>query len=295
MPPGTVRVLRVESAIAQTGIDTIESPTLLAHHLLALDTPVQEESYLRKLRLSGIADVCVREQILGLRNTVVLESKIPLGLRVTFDIGNAIHNFLQNEGIYFGDSRLGWWRCCACGNRQFGRKPKRNCVKCSALPDAIQYHEHTLQLPEDVPVSGHPDNFLEVADGDIRIVDFKSINGIEFDKMTAPKAEHVMQLVGYMHYIGMDLSLPVKVNIQRGLIIYVSKKHTVKQLPFKAFHVLRSLVYIKVIEDKVALFKHALEDEQFLPDADAACAGSSFSCTRARYCPVVSLCKSAYA
>jgi hypothetical protein len=293
MAVGTVRILRVEPKVSVNGVDSIEDPSLLAHSLLNLDTPVRQEGYFPKLRLSGIADVCVREQILGLRSSVVCDVKVPLGMQVTFDIGNAIHDFLQNAGMYFRDSRLGWWRCSACGEKVFGRKPKTRCAKCGALVGAIRYHEHALCLPDDVPVSGHPDNFLEVAPGDIRIVDFKSINGNDFDIMTSPKAEHVMQLVGYMHYIGFDTSIPVKVNTQSGLIIYVSKKHTVKQLPFKAFHVHRSLIYIDVIEKKVNEFKKALVADAYLPGLDMTCEKTNFSCQKAKYCPVVSLCKRA--
>jgi hypothetical protein len=291
MPPGTVRVLRVDSVVRH-GVDQVDDPALLAHQLLNLDGRVEHQEYYHKLRLSGIADVCVREQTLGLRNSITGDSRVPLGLRVTFDIGNAIHNFLQNAGDYFGDARLGWWRCSACGCRLFGRVPKKKCESCAALPGAFQYQEHELSLPRGLPVSGHPDNFLEVAPGDVRIVDFKSINGNDFDALTMPKAEHVLQLTGYMHYIGLDNSLPVQVNNQKGIILYVSKKHTVKQLPFKAFHVQRSLVYIDFIEKKVALFKRALEDVRFLPEPEKQCLNSNFACTKAKYCPVLSLCKS---
>ncbi|MDR1945993.1 MAG: hypothetical protein LBQ51_02345 [Desulfovibrio sp.] len=295
MSVGNVRYLRMEPSVkSQSDIDGVVDPSLLAHRLLNLSGRVEQHTYSRKLRLSSIAGVCVRERLIGLRRSITAEIRVPLGLRVTFDSGTGIHDFMQNTNAYFGDKRLGWWRCRACGHRQFGTKPKEKCPKCNALKSAFVYSEHSLKLPEDIPVSGHPDMFVNVGPGDIRIADFKSINGDEFDRLSSPKAEHAIQVVGYMKYIGLDDTLPIRVNTERGLVIYVSKKHTVKKLPFKAFHVVKSPVFIKLIENKVELFKRGLDDETFLPDPETVCVGSKFSCWTAKECPVLSWCIGAY-
>lgn len=291
MAAGSVRKLRVSSSTnVATGVDLITNPQRLAHQLLRLDSLVEENRYMRRLRLSNIADVCVREQLLGLRNDVIFKGVVDISLRVTFDLGSGIHDFLQNGANYLGENRLGWWRCSACGRKIFGRRPTAHCHKCTALPGAFRYQEHALRLPEGIPVSGHPDNFLEVAPGDIRIVDFKSINGEEFERLTAPKAEHAMQVNGYMEYIQYDDTLPVRIHRNKGFVLYVSKKHMPKSLPFKMFHVERNPAFIQVIHSKVADFTKGLEDESFLPAPSTKCLAAHFQSGRARTCPVVALC-----
>ena len=291
MAAGSVRRLRISQPSSHgSGIDTISNPQLLAHQLLRLDFPEEAHLYSRRLRLSNIADSCVRERLLGLRNSVMVKSVVDMRLRVTFDLGNGIHEFLQNHPGYFGKQRLGWWRCGACGHGVFGRRPAKSCKICKALPEASRYAEHSLSLPEDIPVSGHPDNFLEVAPGDIRIMDFKSITGEEFKRLSAPRHEHAMQVNGYMEYIQYDKTLPVKINPNRGLVLYVSKNHIADSLPFKAFHVERTAPLIQFIRDKVADFKKGLEDEEFLPHPLTRCSASNFQSSVAKVCPVVSFC-----
>jgi len=290
MTAGAVRVLRVGPKPLLADIDAVTNPALLAHRLMQLDRRIEDKGYSRRLRLSSIADVCVRERLLGLRGNISYRSCVDIGLRVTFDIGNALHEFFQNDSGYFGGNLLGWWRCSACGQKVFGRRKVDNC-RCGALPGASKYMEHMLRLPEDIPVAGHPDAFLEVAPGDIRIADFKSINGEEFAGLTSATAAHAMQVTGYMEYIAQDRSLPVQVNRDKGFVIYVSKKHMTRELPFKAFHIERNHVFLEHIREKVAMFKRGLDDEAFLPGTLPLCSAGEFQRSPARICPVVDLCR----
>lgn len=287
-----VRKLRVTAPAVpgDTSIDAVTDPSMLAHRLLNLEGRSERRHFDHRLRMSSMHNVCVRGQLLGLRNNTVSNEMLPLALRVTFDLGNAIHLFFQNGAGYLGKNRIGWWKCLACGHLVFGRQPATKCTWCGALEQASQYAEHSLHMPVDVPVSGHIDGFLEVSPGDIRIIDFKTINGDDFAALTAPKPEHCLQVNGYMNYIQLDDTIPVKVNRERGLLLYISKKHTGRLLPFKMFHVKREKMFLSVIEGKVAEFKRGLDDPSYLPNPLQGCIASGFksascrSCTSYGYC-----------
>lgn len=294
-----VRKLRVSvpqdnNATPSLNIDSVDDPTMLAHRLIDTDSQRVKKEVTTRLRMSQMHCVCVRERLLTIRNSIIPEEFLPIGMRVTFDIGNAIHWFLQNSEGYLGKYRLGWWKCQACGHKIFGRKPSQNCHKCNALPSCITYHEHELHIPSGGPrVSGHIDCFFEVGPGDIRVVDFKTINGPDFDSMTGPKPEHCIQVNGYMHYIQQDDRIPVRINPDKGLLLYVSKKHE-RGLPFKMFHVSKDRMYLDVIENKVALFERGLKDSNYLPEPLQACVNSEFKSYNCRQCSAYSHCVEAY-
>lgn len=297
MLTGTVRKLRVTVPAIPgqaSDIDDIQDPFMLAHRMLELDGRRETRKCDSRLRMSSINDVCVRAQLIGLRKDISKAENIAIGMRVTFDMGNAIHDFLQNCDGYLGKNRLGWWRCLACGSKIFGRRPNANCKSCGALSYASRYVEHALRMPDDLPVSGHIDGFVEVAPADIRIIDFKTISGEEFVKLTAPKPEHCVQVNGYMHYIGKDTNIPVEVNQRSGFLLYVSKKHVHNGLPFKLFHVRRNQDVVNFIENKVALFKRGLDDVTFFPDPLRICAESDFTASACRSCNVMSYCKAVH-
>jgi hypothetical protein len=277
-------------ACKKSQLDDILNPALLAHQVLNLDSLAEDYEYPRKLRLSSIADVCVREQLLGLRNGIKRKDISTISWRVTYDIGNALHAFLQNGVNYLGSKRLGWWRCSACGHKFFGKVPAQNCRQCGALSEAIRYMEHTLSLSDDIPVSGHPDMFMEVSPGDIRVVDFKTINGDDFDRLTAPNHDHIMQVNGYMEYLQMDDSIPVSINKDSGFVLYISKKHAAKSLPFKMFHIERTPIFLEAIQEKVENFKHGLADDKYLPPPNSKCSIVNYRSGRGKSCPVSALC-----
>ena len=289
-----VRKLRVTvpaSKLARANdIDTVTDPIMLAHRLINTESVTSARYFDHKLRMSAMHNVCVRSQLLGYRNNIVGRENLPVSMRVTFDIGNAIHHFLQNGEDYLGKNRLGWWRCNACRHTRFGRKPLDKCPGCGCSHKATEYVEHVLNLPKDIPVSGHVDCFMEVAPGDIRVVDFKTINGEEFEALTNPKPEHCIQVIGYMHYLQMDESLPVRVNPERGMVLYVSKKHSGKGLPFKMFHVGKDKLFLNLIENKVVDFKKGLECPDYLPPPLQSCLLSGFKSASCRACTSYQFC-----
>lgn len=282
-----------ESMPALDDLDGITDPQLLAHALLQVDTEAEEHGYAPRLRCSSLHQVCVRERLIGFRENLKNRSYNGIGLQVTFDIGNAVHFYLQNSPRYFRDMALGWWECMACGHRYFGRRRKKKCPDCGAHPRAFFYKEHFLKLDEPYLLSGHTDDLLEVHRGDARVTEFKTINGDEFDRLTGPLANHVIQVTGYLMGLPHDRNLPIRVNPDKALILYVSKAMKVGKFPMKAYHVRKSAPVVDAIEKDLEEFKRGMEDRSYLPDPMEGCRAAAFKAGRAKWCPARTYCERA--
>jgi hypothetical protein len=288
----TARRLRVDKKgpgdIADTqSIDAIKNPLTLAQAVMYGDGAVsyEEMEYRPYLRCSGLHNVCLREQVLGWRTDKKVKISHRDSMQVTFDIGNAFHEYLQNSPKYLGRKRLGWWQCTACGWTVFSRKWKQPCKRCGASNRAFRHKEHSMVIRKPFRLTGHPDDFLEVGPGDIRTLELKSIEGEAFKKLRAPLGDHVIQVHGYMVGLKYDATLPIKVNIESALIVYVTKK-MVQGLPFKAFHVRRTPAIEQTVLHLVEKFTKAIEEKDYLPGPLPECSRSTFGSGRPRRCPL---------
>jgi len=286
-----MRIIRTQQRQQHTELvkfDT-ENPYQLAFELLNLQTQLDEQLYPKRMRLSNISKACPRESVLGFRHELELQTRLGIQQRTTFDLGNAFHEWMQNTPAYFGNRRVGWWQCMACGHVRFGYPPKAKC-QCGAAVKAIRYKEHYMRLDNPL-VSGHPDLFYAVTKDDVRVMELKTVNGDEFKKLTAPLSDHVFQVNGYMHYLRMDKTLPIRLNGDTAFIIYASKQHTVTTIPYKAFLIKRSAEIVAVIEKMLEEFTQGINDTAYLPSLLAECEQTGWNCARARRCPVLDYCK----
>lgn len=275
-------------------IDRIDDPLLLGHALSELKTGVEEYKYTSFCRVSGLATLCPRQQILGLRFNILKKEWISIGTKMIYDKGNAYHRWVQNDPLYFGERRIGWWKCLACGNKRFGKPPKVKCKVCGALPDASLYEEHEMQLEHPLRVSGHPDMLLEVGPGDVRVVELKSIKGEDWEKLKAPLAANLYQINGYMTFLRYDKSLPVRVNSKKGIVIYITKKDGANTFPMKAWHVRRDELIVKSMVEDLRQFKKAYDDPTYTPPVLSVCLQSGWLASRAKNCGCVKECKETY-
>lgn len=276
---------------SENSLESITDPVLLSHALFNLGASRQSTPYPASLRISGLHDVCVRERVLGYRDKSSTTRFDPLSLCVTFDIGHAIHEFFQNDGKYFRDRRIGWWRCLACGNVFFGKFPKTDCRNCGANREAVRYHEHAMALTSPYRVTGHMDNFMELAPGNIVVADFKTISGAGFKALTAPKGDHEIQVTSYFITLPYCQEIPIKVREDKGLLIYIAKEHQAKECPFKTFWVHKTDPIESYVRKTLQTFTEAIDDGVTVPDCHPECASSKFSNYRARNCQYVSQCK----
>jgi len=278
-----------------SSVDSIEDPTRLAHALLSLGGGASQEmdDYPPYVRASSIYNVCPRERVLGMRaGKVVPKRAAGVQLQTVYDMGHAFHEYMQNNPAYFGGKLYGWWVCSACQRTVFGTRHSGACQVCGAKPGSYRYKEHGFQIREPWRLSGHVDAYLEIARGDFRICDLKTINGKDFEKLTAPHIEHLYQvhayLLGHRHH-----TLPVTVNQNAALLLYASKRMTTKTFPFKAFHVRLDPIIAAAVEDILSEFTRAVGDFAYNPAPRQDCLASNFMCYRATSCPCVAECREA--
>jgi len=274
-------------------IDDITDPIVLGHALTGLGSHSEKFKYSKYVRVSSFHDVCIRERVLGWRHNLLLTERTSISDHMLYDKGNAYHEWLQNDPKYFGDRRIGWWRCLACKEKRFGRPPTKKCKHCGAHPEAIKYEEHEMKIVDPFYVSGHPDMMLEVQINDIRVAEIKSMKSEQFEKLRTPLAANVMQLVGYMTYMPFDKSLPIRVNSESGLLVYVSKKEMSESYPLKAFHIHRQPAMVRTMAVELAFHKKGVEDDQFVPDLYSTCLQTEWKTWKARKCPCLELCVAA--
>lgn len=280
----------VASSGTEESIDGIKDPIRLAHDLTGLTSDKCETPYLSYIRASSLFNACVREKVLGFQNSVSAVERTDVSLRVTFDIGNAVHAWLQNSDQYFGIRKIGWWVCTHCGDERFGKPRLTSCEVCSGK--LFIYREHAFCMSNPFRVTGHMDLMLECGPGDIRVSEIKTIAGEEFSKLTSPRADHVFQVTTYLMLAEMDESLPVRVNSRKSLLIYVSKGHQKNSFPMKIFHVERDASVEALIVEKLLDFTKGIRDGKVsAPHPD--CSKSDFKSYRSRICPVVSICREA--
>jgi len=268
---------------------TSSDPYKVAMNLVDLSSQ-GVRGYSGYLRASQIASVCPREEYLGYKYKLYRHDIVASdpSLKVTFDIGHAVHFFIQNSPQYFGDRRVGWWKCLACGYKWFGRYQRIKCEKCGASPNALVYDELEIKIEQPYRLWGHIDMLIAFDNG-IRVLDIKTIDKDSFLELERPHYENVLQLICYMNYVNY-LNLPVKVAEDYGIILYVSKGYYKSHFPLKAFLVENDLFHRKTIDQKLKVFTHAIE-QNVLPKPLTECLSSGFKHFRAKSCPALEVCK----
>jgi hypothetical protein len=256
-----------------------DSSALAAEHIqLKLEV---EEKDISWPRASSLYKCCIRQHVIGDILGKKVKDFLYIKDKLTYGIGNAVHYWLQNTPDILGDKRRGWWKCLACRKvLYFGGPPTRKCPNCGAYPEAISYKEHYIrgvgQDDDGDPryfQTGHPDMFLEKKNSSLlRVAEFKTIGSEDFDKFKAPLIEHEWQLQDYMWACSLDERLPVKIDPNVGYILYICKRHRVKDLPFKMFKVRRNEEMLNRIKEKLDLFRTGrINFPNQLPAPDPRC------------------------
>lgn len=74
------------------------------------------------LRVSRVAEMCPREEIICARNEVVRNDNVSSDLAVTFAHGHGLHWVLQNALLPPTGALVGQWRCLTCALLHGDRK-----------------------------------------------------------------------------------------------------------------------------------------------------------------------------
>lgn len=248
-------------------------------------------------RASSLYDSCMRMHVIGSTMQIKQKRFLNLHAKTTFGIGDGLHYQIQNTEMVFNDKqRVGWWLCVACQTiRSFGIFSKTKCKNCNALPSASIYFEHALSVYNNpVIVTGHPDLFISISNGLIRVVEIKSLKKDSYVNLVMPLIAHQWQIITYLMYCNKSTTtLPVKIDEDLGYILYVAKEQTGRDMlpmrlyPVKNDHIIRGQI-MKKLRAYYTGIKNWPKD---LPQVLTECSGSGFKGHRAKYCPTKGHCK----
>jgi hypothetical protein len=166
---------------------------------------LDEKSY---LRVSGLADLCPREEVICSTRLIPRSRVVEVDLNLIFGHGTALHWGLQNKILPSTDALVGIWRCADCakeygsldGKVQVSQTLVRQPTKCSAC-DGIDFHYREQHfINEEYRIGGHPDGFLVLpALPGIGILECKSISSRRaWEIKNVPNMGHVIQTQAYM-------------------------------------------------------------------------------------------------
>jgi hypothetical protein len=176
------------------------------------DVPyLDEKGY---LRVSALADMCPREEVLASSLKVVRKKTVDADLGMIFAHGTALHWVLQNKVVGNTGALLGVWRCVDCA-KQYGevspnlqegqtlvRRPA-SCDQCGCTD--FNYREQKF-FDHDYRISGHPDGFL-VLQGlpGLGVAEFKSVGPkMAWEVKHTPNLGHVVQVQTYLWLTGLQ-------------------------------------------------------------------------------------------
>jgi hypothetical protein len=278
-----------------TKAEELNDPELLAEQFLHNeDGLVETKNPPHYPRASSIYDACMRRLVLYNQEKVVFKFRKGANLNMIFEIGNAVHSWIQNTQTIIGNNRYGQWYCPVCDRiSNFKRVP----AKCSHCHNpAMQYHEFEIKVNGPLYFLGHPDMFVQHPNKSIHIMEFKTISSKDFKTLNDPLLEHKWQVHGYMWGLEQKLEhkLGGQIDTSYSYIMYISKDAVgMKTFPVKVFIIKRDTAIINRIKARLIAFKNGMTKGGPLPSIHPTCASTNWTGAMARDCLVLALCKAA--
>ena len=143
-------------------LDAEGDPRKLSRTLIGMNDRVKTKGF-AYMRMSELESVCPRECVIHNRNNHRVTDVANFASVVQMDQGSAMHWWVQNSETYFGNRRIGFWKCYACGDKYFGAPPTGPCMNCGAHQSAIFYEEYWFRLDTPALVTGKLDLILRVS------------------------------------------------------------------------------------------------------------------------------------
>lgn len=181
-------------------------------------SPLTDDSW---LRVSALAGLCAREEVICSVDDLVRKDDISSSLMMIFEHGHSLHWGLQNRVLPKTQTIMGRWRCIRCGHVYGGQEewhlplpddfharqlPREDsCSECGVeqSPDTCLYEEQWIKNPE-YRIAGHPDAFLSMPQYEgLGVFEGKSISAKgAWEVRGVPKMDHVVQVQTYMWLTG---------------------------------------------------------------------------------------------
>jgi len=242
-------------------------------------------------RASEIYSDCMRKRVLGKIYHLEETRNIGIGGNITFGLGTAVHNYLQDSNWIFGPEKRGFWECMACGRiSPFGPFPNGKC-SCDSRKTAYRYKEFGARIKEPVEFTLHIDMFIEQG-SQLNLYEFKTMSGKDFNTLESPLASHVYQVHCYMYACTKFRKRIFKnLDYKHAYILYISKKHVVKGIPLKLFCVNIDDKITAAIVEKLMLYKKGISSfPDNLPNCVKRCNAPQYNTYSAKICPAMQKC-----
>jgi hypothetical protein len=287
----------IGTSTKKVSCDGVEDPRLLTGQLLNTKKSFRYKKYTH-VRMSEIDVFCAREYALGYQTQAAQKSFVDFPLQQQFDLGSAIHYWMQNRSKTF--TIYGFWRCTGCqqtrltkyGTKYFGTKPTGPCLNCGAHKDATEYEEFYFRLDEPYRIVGKIDGVIK-KDNVYRFVDFKSY--WEQPKGGFPAGKDVAQLSGYAYFYNFvpeDQKFPVPIDTDTSYLHYISKKFSYSE-SILTYPVRPSKKMLDIMKKKVKSFTDAVKNNT-IPEPLETCVRNDWASGRSNNCYLKDLCKHYY-
>ena len=186
------------------------------------------------LHVSSLISMCVRKHVLAYVSKAERTEVVKPSMRIVWALGRAAENHVRTQFIdamnYEGI--VGMWKC-SCGHLKVQGlyNDTLKCPKCSKK--AKKYNEASV-FDHEYRIVGSPDLlYIRPDNKKIMVVECKSINKKDFDLLTRPKMDHILQAACYNRLLekeGVDVDKTVT-------ILYVCKDFSFTGSPYKEFRV----------------------------------------------------------
>lgn len=148
------------------------------------------------LHVSSLIGMCEREQAISRQHGKPSFTSVSGPMKIIWKIGRAVERHIRNSVLSARDWNdiYGVWTCACTASTHLGEYPReRTCPRC--WKPLSHYREPALKNYE-YGIVGSPDLTL-IEMGYFLVVEVKSMNKDDFDKLEAPKADHVLQAMSY--------------------------------------------------------------------------------------------------
>lgn len=284
---------RVEASKEQIELPSTHSDDYVSKRVLEVDS-IPELTRVGKqyTHVSALIGICPRRHILAHVNKLERMNPVNASMRLVWALGRAAEHHVRTQFIEAMQRRtiLGTW-VCKCGflKKEGLYEDVPSCPRCRTKP--TNYKECPL-FDHHARITGSPDMlYLRLDTNKIRVVECKSIKKDDFEKLTKPKADHILQGMAYNELLRIN-GLPQDDSIT---VIYVCKDYQFSS-PYKEFQIKRDANHDAQIQrmwesaNQIAACIRDVSDdfEPIVPDRLQTC--SSDSSLTAKNCDCVGLC-----
>ena len=211
------------------------------------------------IHASDLKSFCTREFALCIKSKVDYQREkfIYIGMRHTFEIGNAIETIVTKR-LHTTKHLLGTWRCFHCSHKFFGFYDNKGCPECKSK--AVGYCNTTLELTVGkFKIRGNKDVLIVYEKNTVYVVEVKSMKPEDWAELEKPLVDHRRQLSLYLWMLKSKAKILFSNNTKfkymtdKGVILYVSKG--IQKNPHKPFIVHRDEPFINEVEAKMEELK----------------------------------------